>query len=218
MKDKEPIIMVFLDIETTTFFQDEHIKALPRDQQIAAMEFGIAVTIDSSEQSQRVWTKDQVVDLYNYLVWCGVEVCGWNIDAFDLPVIINNAAKAGWNTLEVEHETIRTLDLFAEIRQHTGRWYGLGAVSEATLKRSKLADGQKAAEWLRSGDPADFQKAVEYCTADVELVREMYELWLHGSPIILPPRAERGEINPINWWYDGGFERVPDATGAISTK
>lgn len=38
--------MVFLDIETTTFFQDEHIKALPRDQQIAAMEFGIAVTID----------------------------------------------------------------------------------------------------------------------------------------------------------------------------
>ena len=112
--------------------------------------------------------------------------------------------------MEVEHETIRTLDLFADIRQHTGRWYGLGVVSEATLKRSKLADGQKAAEWLRSGDPADFQKAVEYCTADVELVRELYELWFHGSPIILPPRAERGEINLINWWYDGGFERVPD--------
>lgn len=174
--------MVFLDIETTTFFQDEHIKALPRDQQIAAMEFGIAVTIDSSEQSPRVWTKDQVIELYN------------------------------------------TLDLFADIRQHTGRWYGLGVVSEATLKRSKLADGQKAAEWLRSGDPADFQKAVEYCTADVELVREMYELWFHGSPIILPPRAERGEINVIKWWNvmplwaDEGFERIPDATGAISTK
>ena len=120
--------------------------------------------------------------------------------------------------MEVEHETIRTLDLFADIRQHTGRWYGLGVVSEATLKRSKLADGQKAAEWLRSGDPADFQKAVEYCTADVELVRELYELWFHGSPIILPPRAERGEINLINWWYDGGFERVPDATGAVSTR
>ena len=94
MKDKEPTIMVFLDIETTTFFQDEHIKALPRDQQIAAMEFGIAVTIDSREQSPRVWTKDQVIDLYNYLVWCGVEVCGWNTDAFDLPVIINNGK--GW--------------------------------------------------------------------------------------------------------------------------
>mgnify|MGYP003462174240 CR=1 FL=1 len=48
--------MIFLDIETTTFFQDANIKALPRDQQIAAMEFGIAVTIDSSETSPRGWS------------------------------------------------------------------------------------------------------------------------------------------------------------------
>ena len=45
--------MVFLDIETTTFFQDEHIKALPRDQQIAAMEFGIAVTTQSTRPKGR---------------------------------------------------------------------------------------------------------------------------------------------------------------------
>lgn len=210
--------MIFLDIETTTFFQDEHIKALPRDQQIAAMEFGLAVTIDDSESLPRVWAKDRIVDLYNYLVWSGVEICGWNINHFDIPVIINNAKKAGWNVLEIEHETIQTFDMFAEIRKHTGRWYGLGVVSEATLGRSKLADGQLAAEWLRSDDAADFQKAVEYCTSDVEIVRAMYEAWLDAAPIVLPPRIGRGELNAINWWHYGGFERVPDATGAVSMK
>lgn len=211
--------MIFLDIETTTFFHDIHIEVLPRDQQVAAMKFGIAVTFDSNEATPRVWGEGQIVDLYNYLVWAKTEICGWNINAFDLPpVIVSNARKAGWNTLEIEHETIRTLDLFAYIREHTGRWYGLGAVSEATLNRPKLADGRQAAGWLRSDNPGDYQRAVEYCTDDVNLVRALYVTWLSGEPIILPPRVERGEINVITWRRDKGFEWVPDTSGTISTK
>lgn len=36
--------MIYLDIETLDFFQDEHIKVLPRPIQLAAMRFGLGVT------------------------------------------------------------------------------------------------------------------------------------------------------------------------------
>lgn len=42
-------IMIYLDIETLDFFSDPHIKSLPRDEQLAAMRLGCAVTgVDSS--------------------------------------------------------------------------------------------------------------------------------------------------------------------------
>ncbi len=210
--------MIYLDIETLDFFHDEHIKSLPRHEQIAAMRFGLAVTIDDGETEPRIWLADQVIDLYFYLVWCGVPVVGWNIDSFDLPVIVNNARKAGHNTLEIEHETINTIDIFAKIRAATGRWYGLGATAESNLNRAKLADGQEAAHWLRSGDPVDLQKAIDYCRADVEITRELHSILIDGNPLRLPPRAARGEINEIMYWGSGRIERVPDALGAVSTR
>lgn len=224
---------IFLDIETLDFFQDEHIKSLPRDKQLEAMRFGIAVTIDDEESSPRIWREADIIELYNYLVWCGKAVVGWNIDSFDLPVIVHSARRAGWDMLEIEHETIRTFDLFAEIRKYTNRWYKLETVCQSTLGRGKLADGQRAAEWLRSGDT---QKAIEYCTDDVTLVQELHNRFSMGQRIILPPRPERGEINRIDWWIrlppradpsefsvtpwgkNGGFERIPGMLGAVSTK
>lgn len=32
--------MIYLDIETLDFFEDAHIKALPREEQLAAMRLG----------------------------------------------------------------------------------------------------------------------------------------------------------------------------------
>lgn len=79
-------------------------------------------------------------------------------------------------------------------------------------------------------------KAIEYCTDDVILVQELHNRFSTGQSIILPPRPERGEINRIDWWIrlppradpseflitswgqNGGFERIPDALGAVSTK
>ncbi len=205
--------MIYLDIETLDFFQDDHIKSLPRHEQIAAMRFGLAVTIDDVAAKPNIWLASQVLDLYHYLVWCGVPVVGWNIDSFDLPVIVNNARRAGH-----KHETINTVDLFAKIRTATGRWYGLGAVAESNLNRAKLADGQEAAHWLRSGDPADLQKAIDYCRADVEITKQLHGILTAGNPLRLPPRAARGEINEIMYWGNGRIERIPDALGAVSTK
>lgn len=210
--------MIYLDIETLDFFQDEHIKSLPRERQLEAMQFGVAVTINDINPVPTIWQRNQIVDLYNYLCWAGAEIVGWNINSFDIPVIVNNARRAGWNALEIEYETIQVVDLFDEIRQHTGRWYKLETIAQATLGHGKLADGQFAAEWLRSGNPDLVQKAIAYCVNDVKLVRSMHQHWLDAGAIMLPPRHERGEINLIRWWQLGGFEYVPDETQAVSTK
>lgn len=215
---------VFLDIETLDFFQDAHIKALPRDQQLKAMCFGCAVTcfvndeVASDEPVWQEWTANQIDALYHYLCWCNQQICGWNSLAFDWPVIINSAERAGVQLLEIEHETVRHADLFDFIKQKTGRWYSLEVVAQHNLGRGKLADGQKAAEWLRSGDADLVAKALEYCRYDVQLTMDIAAILKRGEPLRLPPRPQRQELNEVLIWNDGRTERIPDATGAVSTK
>lgn len=47
--------MIYLDIETTTWFSDPDIKVLPRDQQIKAMRFGCAVTCTVATDGAESW-------------------------------------------------------------------------------------------------------------------------------------------------------------------
>ena len=206
---------VYCGIKTLDFFSDPHIKALPRDQQLAAMKFGCAVTYDDGTDEWREWTPDQIIDLYNYLRWCMQPVAGCNIIAFGWPVIIGNARRAGWKVLETK--TMRFVDLFSEIRRTTGRWYKLEDVCQANLGRGKLADEQKAAEWLRSGDPELISKAMTYCRHDVELVVSLHGRLLDGEYLRLLPRSERGELNEI-WWRPDAIEWVPDAMGVVAMK
>lgn len=216
--------MIYLDIETTTWFSDPDIKALPRDQQIKAMRFGCAVTcfvndeVASDEPVWQEWTAGQIDALYHYLCWANQQICGWNSLAFDWPVIINNAERSGVRLLEIEHETVRHADLFDFIKGKTGRWYSLETVAQANLGRGKLADGQKAAEWLRSGDPDLVTMALEYCRYDVQLTMDLAAILKRGEPLRLPPRAQRQELNEVLIWNEGGTERIPDASGAISTR
>lgn len=210
---------VYLDIETLDFFQDAHIKALQRDQQLAAMRFGCAVTYHADSGDWQDWTDEGVIALYWMLCMENTQpIVGWNIINFDWPVIINNARLAGHNVLQIEHESKELIDLFDLIRRATGRWYSLESVAQHNLGRGKLADGQKAAEWLRSGEPEQIAKAFEYCRHDVQLTIDLHEILLRGEPLRLPPRARRQEINEVLWWLDGRTERIPDAMGTVSTR
>lgn len=210
--------MIYLDIETLDFFQDERIKSLTRGDQLQQMRFGCAVTYDSRSATWQEWPENQIVDLYKYLVWCNCPVVGWNIWAFDWPIIIKSAERAGWTPLELETESIRFIDLFDLIRSSTGRWYKLEDVVQYNLGRGKLADGQQAAEWLRSGDSELIERAIEYCHYDVELVVTLHQHLLNGGYLTLPPRIKRYEINEVRWWLNGQTQWIPDAVGAVSTR
>lgn len=207
--------MIYLDIETLDFFQDAHIAALPRDQQLAAIRFGLAVTYRTNLDRWQEWHIDHAVNLCDLLGWCDLPIVGWNIIDFDLPVIRCNVRRAGYEPGEIKQTVV---DLFALIRQATGRWYKLDLVAEANLGRQKLSHGQQATEWLRAGDPDSLRLAAEYCREDVQIVVDLHAKLLTGQPLRLPPRAQRNEINEILWWLDGRVERVPDAVGAVGIR
>lgn len=202
--------MIYLDIETLDFFQDERIKALPRDQQLKAMRLGVAVTCGQWSDFVEWFPSD--LDGLWYEIGEADVIVGWNIIDFDLPVLNYN-----WDD-EADLSRLNCYDIFAEIRKATGRWYKLEDVAQANLGRGKLADGQKAAEWLRSGEAELIAKAVEYCRYDVRLTVDLYEILLSDQPLRLPPRLARQELNEILFWRDGRIERVPDALGALSTR
>lgn len=264
--------MIYLDIETLDFFQDEHIKALPRKQQLAAIRFAAGITcrkakpghqlyavhnlvssvdgttrpkpiiVASTSHAQakidaagmlHTWNEetlvepmsehwqsfvtDQVGNLYWSLCFAFEPIIGWNITDFDLPVIIHSTDRAGYNPLEIEYAGLNLIDLFDMIRQTTGRWYKLEEVAQVNLGRGKLAHGQQATEWLRSGDPVQIAQALEYCTEDVRLVIDLHEKLLAGESLLLPHRPARQEINDIRW-RPNAHERIPDPTGAVSTR
>lgn len=209
--------MIYLDIETLDFFQDERIKSLARAEQLAAIRFGIAVTYWDQRDEWREWLPDQIIELWRYL---NTDiVAGWNIVEFDIPVIEYNLSAIGHNYVK---NTIMLFDVFQRIRTQTGRWYKLEVIAQINLERGKSANGQQAAECLRDwhdkGNQASLRKALDYCHLDVELERDLYLHLAEGKPLRLPPRWARQELNEILWWLDGRIERIPDAAGALSKK
>lgn len=189
--------MIFFDIETLDFFHDPAIAALPREQQIGALRFGVAVTYNDHMDMWLTWSLDELPMLWSYLV--NENICGWNIRAFDLPVIHANLARFH-DYPNADLDPIgRVVDIVDDIRQATGRWYKLDTVAQANLGRGKIAHGQQATEWLRSGDPALMRKAAEYCRDDVALVVALYEKLRRGEALVLPPRLERGETEVLDY-------------------
>jgi hypothetical protein len=133
-------------------------------------------------------------------------VVGWNILAFDLPIIRRVASEHGYPDPGLTHPT--TLDLFDRIRCHTGRWYKLADAAIANGCGEKSADGQQAAEWLRTGE---WQKAADYCEQDVRLTQRLYDL-ARSDGLLLPPRpsAIYPECETYRLWIDGDRWRLLD--------
>lgn len=216
--------LIYLDLETTLFFSSPEIARLPRAQQIPALaaHFGCAVTVDA-ERGQRFWWPPQIVDLWEALK--GNQIAGWNSNHFDVPLIQQAASLAGYPDAGLDPWT--SLDLFDLIRTRTQRWYKLEEVAQANLGRGKSGDGQSAAEWLRSGDEEQRQRAASYCALDVQLVIDLHGL-AQTSGLVLPPRAsDRTGLDSSTYRYwvnadgsawqlavDGG--KVLDGEGWIS--
>lgn len=203
---------VYLDTEVSRFFADPDIKALPRSRQLDAIaaSFGVGVTY-SERDGWQTWTN--AAELWSHLI--GKRIISWNGTAFDVPVIQKAANLAGYPDAALNPWS--ELDLFAECRTRTGRWYKLGQIAEANLGRGKIGDGQSASEWLRTGD---FERAAAYCKDDVQLVIDLH-LVAQREGLLLPPKS--GDTRDPNFdttyrlWLneDGSQWRLRDETRGV---
>lgn len=192
---------IYLDGETLRFFQDPEIAHLPRSLQLLSLGLALVCTYSEGEGFQDFWIEKpgELERLWTYINHQHVTLLGWNIIDFDM-VLINHELQAHNIEARAAHTSKYTvLDLFAEIKWDTGRWYKLSVIAQSNGLGNKLADGQQASEWLRSGDPALLQKAVEYCRHDVQLVRNIHERLLAGEMLVLPARPERKEQDDLRW-------------------
>jgi DNA polymerase elongation subunit (family B) len=199
---------VYFDVEILDWFQDPDIARLPRWRQHSALRFGLATTYSTFTGEYTTWMPDEIRALWKHLTQEPDLIVTWNGDEFDIPYIITQAIKGGYTTNDPWAALPQSLDLMSLIRREskrlTGkeRWYKLEVITQANLGRGKIGHGDEAASWLRSGDPELIRQAAEYCQDDVQLIRELHEQLLRGSPLVCPSRVDRREYDILRIGLD----------------
>jgi hypothetical protein len=200
---------VYLDIETTLWFDAPELAGVPRWQQLARLPWGLVVTWDELG-GWREWEAAHAPGLWSLLTGGDRQIITWNGDEFDIPYVAVQARIRGYPN-PPELEPVSSFDLMAWITRETkrldgkGRWYKLDTIAAVNLGRGKIADGKQAAVWLQSGDPAERAQALQYCRDDVQILRDLHERLLGGGRIICPARPDRREYRELALSLGAGY-------------
>lgn len=150
---------VYFDLESQNLFQDvggrDHI-----DKLLVAC----AVTWSTEKNDFSVYFEKDVPELIKELK-SATKVIGFNLRGFDYLVLQPY-------TPETRFASIPTLDLLLDLQKLLGFSISLDSIASATLRATKTADGIQSVEWFRAGE---FDKMVEYCKADVDITRRVFE-------------------------------------------
>ncbi len=121
-------------------------------------------------------------------VFKDARLVGFNSKHFDVPVL---APHLSFDIYALEH-----LDLMTGIEQSLGFRVSLDNLCRATLGKGKSAVGLDAIRWWRSGQK---EKVKEYCLADVELTRDLYEFGKKHDFVFCDTR-DKGRVKvPVMW-------------------
>jgi DEAD/DEAH box helicase domain-containing protein len=129
------------------------------------MGLAVAVTADLETGEARVYTEAQVDELLAALASAAC-IIGFNLRRFDFQVL------RGYR--EMEYASLPVLDILEEVQAALGFRLSLNHLAQETLGVPKLADGLQSLAWWKAGE---IGKVIEYCKADVELTRRLFE---HG--------------------------------------
>jgi hypothetical protein len=211
--------MIALDIETLDFFSDDRIKRLPRPIQLLAMRFGCAYTLDMDTgawtgywpEDPGLPTEQDVVSgptalpcLWQHLI--NQTIVGWNLFEFDIPYLMLHLNRHCDNDGDPWLDPMRIIDLMAVLKTASKpfgkeRWYKLDVIAATNLGRGKLGNGQQAATWLQSGDPALLRQAAAYCREDVQLTADLFQT-AQTTGLLCPARPERSEVGDLRVWLN----------------
>jgi len=150
---------VFFDLETQNLFDDvggrEHIEKL---------KVACGVTYSTAKNDFNVYWEKDVPALLDELN-SATKVIGFNLVGFDYKVLQPYSP-------QTRFASIPTLDLLLDLQKNLGFRLSLDAIASATLGATKTADGIQSVQWFRNGA---LDKVAEYCKADVEITRRVFE-------------------------------------------
>jgi DEAD/DEAH box helicase domain-containing protein len=150
---------VFFDLESQNLFQDvggrDHIEKLL---------VACAVTWTTERNDFAVYWEKDIPALIDELK-SATKIIGFNLRGFDYQVLQPYAP-------DVRFATLPTLDLLLDLQKILGFRISLDSIANTTLSTTKTADGVQSVEWFRAGE---LDKVAEYCKADVDITRRVYE-------------------------------------------
>jgi DEAD/DEAH box helicase domain-containing protein len=150
---------VFFDLETQNLFQD-----VGGRENIEKLRVACAVTWSTLRQDFKVYWEKDIPALIEELK-SATNIIGFNLRGFDYLVLQPYSP-------ETRFASLPTLDMLLDLQKLLGFRVSLDSIAGSTLGAAKSADGTQSVEWFRAGE---LDKVAEYCKADVEITRRIYE-------------------------------------------
>ena len=150
--------LVFFDLESQKLFEEVG----GRDPSKLLLACG--VTWSTARNDFAVYWEKDVSALIAELKSAD-RVIGFNILNFDYEVLKPYAPNENLRS-------IRSTDMLQDIYRTLNFRLSLDSIAKATLGAAKSADGIMSVRWFRSGE---LDKVAEYCKADVDITRRVYE-------------------------------------------
>ena len=151
--------LVFFDLESQNLFED-----VGGRENIDKLRVACGITWSTQRNDFAVYWEKDVPALLEELK-SATRVIGFNLRGFDYLVLQPYAP-------EMRFASIPTLDMLLDLQKTLGFRVSLDSIAGASLGAAKTADGVQSVEWFRAGE---LDKVAEYCKADVDITRRVYE-------------------------------------------
>lgn len=174
---------VFFDLESQNLFDDVGGRG-----NIDKLKVACGVTYSTEKNDFTVYWEKDVPALVAELK-SATKVIGFNLLGFDYLVLKPYSP-------ETRFASIPTLDMLFDLQKILGFRIGLDAIASATLGATKTADGIKSVEWFRNGE---LDKVAEYCKADVDITRRVFEFGRDNGHIFYKSRLGSKLKVEVKW-------------------
>jgi len=174
---------VFFDLETQNLFQD-----VGGYENIEKLRVACAVTWSAKTNDFSVYWEKDIPALVEELK-SAAKIIGFNLRGFDYQVLQPYAP-------ETRFASLPTLDLLLDLQKILGFRISLDTIASATLGTGKTAEGLQSVEWFRNGE---LDKVAEYCKADVDITRRVYEFGRDNGHIFYKSRLGSTLRVDVKW-------------------
>lgn len=174
---------VFFDLESQNLFDDVGGRG-----NIDKLKVACGITYSTEKNDFTVYWEKDVPALVAELK-SATKVIGFNLLGFDYLVLRPYSP-------DTRFASIPTLDMLFDLQKILGFRIGLDAIASATLGATKTADGIKSVEWFRNGE---LDKVAEYCKADVDITRRVFEFGRDNGHIFYKSRLGSKLKVEVKW-------------------
>jgi ABC-type antimicrobial peptide transport system permease subunit len=136
---------IVFDIETKNIFQDVGSRN-PED-----LDISVVGLYDFETNKYYTFLQEEFDAMWEIFKKADLMIT-FNGEYFDIPLLNKYYKKAGLGDLK----QIRSLDIFKEIKQTSGRWLKLDKIAMGTFGINKSGDGLEAVKWWREGKGPEF--------------------------------------------------------------